>query len=121
MTELRRRARARGDEAEGMRLFDWARLEAAQREGTVSARFSPEQILMVVESLCVGWLSTTPPFLAAADKHTPEHRNPQPLFGNEEALSPGPGGHRRHRPPTHCQIAPSKITLTWASSDPLCQ
>jgi AcrR family transcriptional regulator len=93
-----------------MRLFDWARLErrlgpialgkrtqnyrrrlaaidAAQREGTVSARLSPEQILMVIESLCVGWLSTTPPFLAAADQHTPEHRNPQPLFGNEEALS----------------------------------
>ena len=42
---------------------------------------------MAIESLCVGWLSTTPPFLAAADKHTPEHRNPQPLFGNEEALS----------------------------------
>jgi hypothetical protein len=66
-----------------MRLFDWARLElrlgpialgkrtqsyrrrlaaiaAAQREGTVSTRLSPEQILMVIESLCVGWLSTTP-------------------------------------------------------------
>ena len=93
-----------------MRLFDWARLElrlgpialgkrtqsyrrrlaaieAAQREGTVSTRLSPEQILMVIESLCVGWLSTTPPFLAAADKHTPEHRNPQPLLGNEGELS----------------------------------
>jgi len=93
-----------------MRLFDWARLElrlgpialgkrtqsyrrrlaaieAAQREGTVSARLSPEQILMVIESLCVGWLSTTPPFLAAADTHTPERRNPQPLLGNEGELS----------------------------------
>jgi AcrR family transcriptional regulator len=93
-----------------MRLFDWARLErrlgpislgkrtqsyrrrlaaieAAQREGTVSARLSPEQILMVVESLGVGWLSTTPPLLAAADKHAPERRNPQPLLGNEGVLS----------------------------------
>ena len=93
-----------------MRLFDWARLErrlgpislgkrtqsyrrrlaaieAAQREGTVSTRLSPEQILMVIENLSVGWLSTSPPFLAAADKHTPERRNPQPLLGNEEMLS----------------------------------
>jgi hypothetical protein len=53
----------------------------------VSTRLSPEQILMVIESLCVGWLSTTPPFLAAADTHTPERRNPQPLLGNEGELS----------------------------------
>lgn len=53
----------------------------------MSTRLSPEQILMVIESLCVGWLSTTPPFLAAADKHTPARRNPQPLLGNEGELS----------------------------------
>jgi hypothetical protein len=41
---------------------------------------------MVIESLCLGWLSTTPPFLAA-DKHTPERRNPQPLLENEGVLS----------------------------------
>jgi len=42
---------------------------------------------MVIESLCVGWLSTTPHSSPPPTSTPPEHRNPQPLFGNEEALS----------------------------------
>ena len=83
------------DRPDDLRLFTWARLEgrlgptagakstdsyrrrlaaieAAQQDGHVTTRLTPPQILTLIESISVGWIATTPEFLAAADDASPQ-------------------------------------------------
>jgi len=64
-----------------------AAIEAAQQRGHATTRLTPPQILMLIESLCVGWLSTTPAFLAAGDHDAAEHNELPPLPGSAETSS----------------------------------
>ena len=77
---------ARGKSAHFYRLR-LAAIEAAQQDGHITTRLTPAQILMLIESLSVGWLETTPVFLAASDHDAAEHHHPQPLPGNAESLN----------------------------------
>jgi AcrR family transcriptional regulator len=44
-----------------------ATIEDAQRDGHVTARLTPAQILVLIESIAVGWIVTTSEFLSRGD------------------------------------------------------
>jgi AcrR family transcriptional regulator len=51
-----------------------AAIEAAQSKGHVTTRFTPAQILTLIESVSVGWIATTSAFLAAGEDGVARHR-----------------------------------------------
>lgn len=53
-----------------------AAIEAAQQQGGINSRLTPEQVLTLIESLSVGWTITIAEFLADADRE-PRNRQAQ--------------------------------------------
>ncbi len=63
-------ARAHSTQSYSRRL---AEIEAEQRSGQVSSRFTAQQILTLVESIAVGWRYTTAAVLTIDEDDQPEH------------------------------------------------
>ena len=64
-------ARGRSTQSYHRRL---AAIEAAQQSGHVTIRFTPAQLLTLIESVSVGWMATTSAFLAAGEDDESPHR-----------------------------------------------
>jgi AcrR family transcriptional regulator len=85
------------DDPDVFRLVTWARLEGrigpaahrsvlqsyerrlaviedAQREGRVTGRLSPSQLLILIEAVSVGWIVTTPEFLSRGGDRSSDRR-----------------------------------------------
>jgi hypothetical protein len=65
-------ARAKSARSYGERL---ASIEDAQRMGSVTATFTPGQILALIESLAVGWIGTTMAFQAVDEAELDHERH----------------------------------------------